>query len=277
MRSPSSSNGLLVQNIVGARASPQRPRSGRWPSRLSCTCCFPLLLLIIPPAQRALTNGRCRHARGRRGRDRRARISPRCTRFVIQSAAGPSRAAVCGRASLKRRHRPVRAGTGPQGRGRGRGLAPGPPRRPVAGDDLVAGLGVDARPPVSWSTSRLGPAIACLLAALATEPDIPPPLLAHDLDAKPIRNLGQSSYKPVPEPTGADRRDRLREACCRSRQPGRPGVSSSRSPSGGCPLTIMFRAAVRVGVREGRSCTRGAPPRASAACDFPPSGRGAPV
>jgi peptidoglycan/LPS O-acetylase OafA/YrhL len=42
-----------------------------------------------------------------------------------------------------------------------------------------------------WVDIALGPAIACLLAALAT--GHPAPLLRM-LDAKPIRNLGSSSY-----------------------------------------------------------------------------------
>ena len=42
-----------------------------------------------------------------------------------------------------------------------------------------------------WVDLALGPAIACLLAGLAT--GHPPPLLRL-LDARPIRNLGASSY-----------------------------------------------------------------------------------
>ena len=54
----------------------------------------------------------------------------------------------------------------------------------------MARLGVDARPPVLVDLA-LGPAVACLLAALAT--GHPAPLLRL-LDARPMRKLGLSSY-----------------------------------------------------------------------------------
>ena len=59
-----------------------------------------------------------------------------------------------------------------------------------ARDDLVAGFGVDARPPV-LGRPHAGPAVGCLLAGLAT--GHPAPLL-RVLDARPIRGLGSSSY-----------------------------------------------------------------------------------
>ena len=95
-----------------------------------------------------------------------------------------------------------------------------------------------------WVDLALGPAIACLLAALAT--GRPAPLLRL-LDARPIRSLGPSSYSlylthaPIVV-------DRLREGRGRPGQPGRPGVPRHARP--GAAADDRVRAALRGGLRD---------------------------
>ena len=95
-----------------------------------------------------------------------------------------------------------------------------------------------------WVDLALGPAIACLLAALAT--GRPAPLLRL-LDARPIRSLGSSSYSlylthaPIVV-------DRLREDRGRPGPPGRPGLPRLARPRAAADDRV--RAALRVGLRD---------------------------
>ena len=120
-----------------------------------------------------------------------------------------------------------------------------------------------------WVDIALGPAIACLFAALATgHPGAAPAhtRLAADPQPRPV------VLQPVPDPR-ADRRDRLREARGRPGQPGRPGVR--RLARHRAAADDRVRAAVRVGVREAVPAPAEHPP--AAARLRLPRAQGAPV
>ena len=226
------------QRPVGAkhcrRAQPQRRVlvDGR---RGSAVPAVPVAAADHPPAQRA-HDGRRRHARGRRGRDRRPAY--RQGAHVRDPVCAGPRGAVCGR-HPQRRHR--RCEHGPQVMAVG--VARAGRRGARARDDLVAGLGVDARPSV-LGRHRAGPGDRVPVRSARDRTSRA--AAAHtrrqaDPQPRPV------VVQPVPDPR-ADRRDRLREARCRPRQPGRPGVP--RLARHRAAADDHFRAAVRVGVRE---------------------------
>ena len=95
-----------------------------------------------------------------------------------------------------------------------------------------------------WVDLALGPAVACLLAGLAT--GRPAPLLRL-LDARPIRNLGCVVLQPVPD-ARPDRRRRLREDRGRPGPPGCSGLRRLARP--GAAADDRVRAGLRVGLRD---------------------------
>ena len=151
-------NGLLVQNIVGAHS----PNAAFWSMAVEAQLyiAFPLLLLLVRRwggVAMVATVALIVAAVGI--------VGPHVAHlnmFVVQSPPDLAALFAVGIADRRDRRRepgaPVVAVA-----------AAGARRRRAGGRvDLVAGLGVDARPSVSGSTSRSGRRIACLLAGLAT-------------------------------------------------------------------------------------------------------------
>ena len=181
-RSRSLVNGLLVQDIVAAPS----PNRAFWSIAIEAQLyvVFPLLILMVPPARRG------RHGRrGRRsvvvtlGRAGRARRDGRTLREPVHAR---SRRAVRDRRRC-RRHRRARA--------RRRRSWPWHWLALAAAAPVVALIGwqgsVWTIDNLFWVDLALGPAIGCLLAAVATGRPGP---LVRLLDTRPLRRLGSFSY-----------------------------------------------------------------------------------
>jgi peptidoglycan/LPS O-acetylase OafA/YrhL len=173
-------NGLLVQNIVGARS----PNAAFWSMAVEAQLyvVFPLLLLLVRRWSAVVmlaTVTLIVAAVGIVG----PHVSDPDT-FVIQSP--PDLAALFALGVLS---------AGIVGAGRARRSWPWPWLALAALAPVIATIALQGSvwtlDHLFWVDLALGPAIACLLAGLATGR---PALLLRALDARPIRNLGASSY-----------------------------------------------------------------------------------
>ena len=173
-------NGLLVQNIVGARS----PNAAFWSMAVEAQLylLFPLLLLIIRRRSALTMVAAVTLVVAAVGI-----VGPHIAKvhtFVIQSA--PDLAALFAVGILS---------AGIVGASTARRSWPWAWLALAAAAPVLATIwwqgSVWTLDHLFWVDIGLGPAIACLFAALAT--GHPAPLL-RTLDAKPIRNLGQSSY-----------------------------------------------------------------------------------
>ena len=226
-------NGLLVQNLVGAPS----PNRSFWSLAVEAQLylLFPLLLADGAPAGRA-PHGRRRHAgRGGGGDLRPAHRPPGHLRDPV--SARPRRA-------VRRRHPDAPASCGA---GSARRSWPWHWLALAAAAPVLATIwwqgSVWTLDHLFWVDLALGPAIACLLAGLATGRPAPPDAARRAADAQPRRIVLQL----VPDPC-SDRGRRLRDDRRRPRPPGRSGVPGHARP--GAAADDRVRAAVRVGLRD---------------------------
>jgi peptidoglycan/LPS O-acetylase OafA/YrhL len=173
-------NGLLVQNIVGAPS----PNRSFWSMAVEAQLyiVFPLLLLLVRRWGAIAMLATVTIVVAAVGI-----VGPHVDRldtFVIQSA--PDLAALFAVGILA---------AGIVGAGRARRAWPWPWLALAAAVPVLATIfwrgSVWTLDNLFWVDLAFGPAVACLLAALATGR---PARLLHFLDTRPIRNLGQSSY-----------------------------------------------------------------------------------
>ncbi len=173
-------NGLLVQNFAGARS----PNTSFWSMAVEAQLylLFPLLLLIARRWNAAVMVATVTVVVAAVGI-----FGPHISRvdtFVIQSP--PDLAALFALGVLTAGI----VGTGRAGRG-----WPWPWLALAAAAPVLAAMAWEGSvwtiDHLFWIDMALGPAIACLLAGLAAGRPAP---LVHLLDARPIRNLGLSSY-----------------------------------------------------------------------------------
>ena len=208
------------------RAAAPTRRSGRWPSRPSCTSLFPLLLLMVRRCS-APRDGRQRSRSSWRRWGSSARTSPRLDTFVIQSA--PDLAALFAVGILSRRHR--RGERGPQ---------------VVAVGWLALAAAAPVLATIWWQGSvwtldqpvlgrpRAGPGDRVPAGRARHRPSGAAPARARRA-ADPQPRL--VVLQPVPDPR-ADRRRRLRAARGRPVRQGVPAFVVSLALV--LPLTIVF-------------------------------------
>ena len=240
-------NGLLVQNIVGAPS----PNAAFWSMAVEAQLylLFPLLLLMVRrwgAIAMVATVTLVVAAVGIFG----PHVS-RLDTFVIQSP--PDLAALFAVGILTRRHRRRERGSPVVAVG----LARARRRGARARDDLVAGLGVDARPPV-LGRPRAGPGDRVPAGRSGHRPSGAAPAPArHAADPQPRLVVVQ----PVPD-ARPDRGHRLRDGSwpAGSAQ-GVPGLRRHARP--GAAADDRVRAGLRVGLRDARSRQRRSAPGAA--------------
>ena len=225
-------NGLLVQNIVGAHS----PNAAFWSMAVEAQ----LYLAVPAAAADRAPAGRHRHGRhghAGRGGGRGLRPAHRAPGHLRDPVSARPRRAVRGR------HPDRAASSAPTrlaGRGRGHWLALAAVA-PVLATIWWQGS-VWTLDHLFWVDLALGPAIACLLAGLAT--GRPAPLLRCSTRGRCAASA--RLLQPVPDAC-PDRRHRLRADRRRPGPPGRSGVPRLARP--GAAADDRVRAGVRVGLR----------------------------
>ena len=217
-------NGLLVQNIVGAPS----PNAAFWSIAVEAQLyvLFPLLLLMVRRRGAVAMLATVTLVVAAVGV-----VGPHVARldtFVIQSP--PDLAALFALGVVSRRHR---------GRGKAAGRGPGRWLALAAAAPVLATIwwqgSVWTLDHLFWVDLALGPAIACLLAGLAT--GRPAPLLRL-LDARPMRGPRRVVLQPVPDARADRRRSSTRRSWPAGSAQGVPAFFVSLALV--LPLTIVF-------------------------------------